>query len=74
MNHRNHILMHGFHYLPQVGIQQVFVKSCRKWDSKFHRMMTMDQINEPSNPLDLGDINSVRGGPILWDHGQGILL
>ena len=65
MSHHNPILMHGFHSMPRVGIQQVSLKACRRWDSACHRMMTMDPINEPSTPLDSGHWDSARGGPLL---------
>ena len=47
MTHQNPILIHGFHSMPQVGIKQVSLKSCRRRDSMCHIMMVMAQINEP---------------------------
>ena len=52
MTHWKPILMHGFHSMSRVGIQQVSPKSCRRWDSMCDRMMVIVRINEPSNPLD----------------------
>ena len=53
MTHRNPFLMHGFHSMPRLGIQQVSLKAYRRWDSTYHRMMTVDQVKEPSTLLDL---------------------
>ena len=60
MNHWNPIFMHGFHSMPRVGIQQVSLKACRRWDLTCHRIMTIDRIAEPSVPLDLGHQDSAR--------------
>ena len=58
--HRNPILMHGFHSMPWLGIQQVSLKSCRRWDSTFHRLMTIAQIDEPSALFDSVHWDSAR--------------
>ena len=54
-----------FPFYARVGIQQVFLKACRRWASMCHRMMTVAQIDEPSNPLDFGLYDSDNGGPLL---------
>ena len=69
MTHQNTFLMHGFHSMPRLGIQQVSLKACRRWDSTCHRMMTVAQIDEPSAPLDSRNRDSARGGPILRVNG-----
>ena len=74
MTHRKLFLMHGFHSIPRVGIQQVSLKSCRRWDSMCNKMMVVAQIDEPSNPLDLGHQDSAKGGPLLWVYGHGIFF
>ena len=66
--------MHGFHSMPQVRVQQVSLKACRRWDSTCDKMMVISHINELSNLLDLGNIYSYRGGPLLWFHGKGIIF
>ena len=65
MTHQNPILMHSFHSIPRVGIQQVSLKACRRWDSSCHRMMVMARIDEPSTLLDSGHRDSARGGHLL---------
>ena len=40
MTHQNPVLMHD-DAIPWVGIQQVSLKSCRRWDSMYHRIMTV---------------------------------
>ena len=72
MAHQNPILMHGFHSMPLVGIQHVSLKAYRRWDSMCHIMMTIDRIDEPLTPLNLGHHDSAKGGPLLWVHGQRI--
>ena len=52
--------MHGFHYMPRVGIQQVSLEACRRWDSMCHRLMTISWINELLAPLDLGHWESAK--------------
>ena len=74
MNHQNLVLMHDFHSMAWVGIQQVSLKSCMRWDSTCHRMMSIAQIYEPSTPLDSGNRDSDRGGPLIWFHRQGIIF
>ena len=74
MTHRNPFLMHGFHSMPRVGIQQVSLKARRRWDSRCRRMMIIARIDEPSTPLDLGDRDRARGGPLPWVHVQGIIF
>ena len=37
-----------------------------------HKMKTMSHINEPMNPLDLGNRYSDIYAPILWLHVSGI--
>ena len=61
MTYQKPILMHDFHSMPQVGIQQVFLKAYRRWASACHRMMVMDRIDKPYNPLDSGHWDSARG-------------
>ena len=60
MSHLNPVLMHSFHSMPQVGIQQVSLKVCRRWDSMCHRIMTIARIEKPSAPLDFGHRDSAR--------------
>ena len=60
MTHQKPILVHVFHYMPLVGIQWVSLKACRRWDSTFHRLMTIAPINELSAPLDSVHCNSAR--------------
>ena len=74
MTHRNLVLMHSFHSMPRLGIQQVSLKACRRWDSTCDRMMFVARIDELSNLLDLRHRDSVMGGPLLWVHGQGIIF
>ena len=50
--------IYGFHSMPQVGIQQVSLKACRRWDSTCHRMMIVSQIDELLDPLDSGHRDS----------------
>ena len=52
MTHKNLVLMHGFHSMAQVGIQQLSLKAYRRWDSTCHRIMVMDRIDEPFNMWD----------------------
>ena len=49
--------MHGFHSMPQLGIQRVSLKA---WASTFHRLMIVSQIEEPSAPLDSVHRDSAR--------------
>ena len=58
MTYWNPFLRHGFHSMPRLGIQQVSLKACRRWDSMFHRLMTISWIDEPSAPLDSVHQNS----------------
>ena len=58
MTHLKPFLMHGFHSMPWVGIQQVSLKACRRWDSTCHRIMTVARIDELSAPLDSGHKDS----------------
>ena len=44
MTYQNPILMHNFHSIPWVGIQQMSLKACRMWESVCHRMMCVPQI------------------------------
>ena len=60
MNHHNIFLMHSFHSMARVGIQQVLVKAYRRWDSTLHKIMTIAWIDEPLDPLDLGHWDSAR--------------
>ena len=69
MTHQNPILMHGFHSMPRVGIEQVSVKAGRRWDSMYDRMMVVTRIDEPSNLLNSWHQDSVSGGPLLQVHG-----
>ena len=68
------ILMDIFHSMPRVGIQQVSLKACRRWDSTFHRMMTVTQIDGILDLLDSRHQDSARGGPLLWVHGQWVIF
>ena len=52
--------MHSFHSMPRLVIQQVPLKACRRWDSTFHRLMTIARIDEPLAPLDSGHRDSAR--------------
>ena len=52
MTHRNPIFIHGFHSIPQARIEKVSLKAYRRWDSTYHRMMTVAQIDELSALLD----------------------
>ena len=61
-NHQNPFLMHGFHSMPWLGIQQVSLKACRRWDSMFHRLMNIARINKPSASLDSVHRDSARVG------------
>ena len=65
MTHRNPVLMHSFHSMPQVGIQQVSLKVCRRWDSTCDKMMVAAWIDKLLTPLDSGHQDSSRGGPLL---------
>ena len=67
--HRKPFLMHGFHSMPRVGIQQVSLKACRRWDSTCHRMMIISWIDELLGPLDSGHM-----GPWTRDHFFGQFL
>ena len=60
MTHQKPVLMHGFHSMPRVAIQQVSLKACRRWDSMCHRIMTVARIDEPSAPLDSKYQDSAR--------------
>ena len=60
LTHRNPILMHSFHSMPRVAIQQVSLKACRRWDSMCHRIIIIAQIDEPLYPLDLEHRDSAR--------------
>ena len=71
MTHRNPILMHSFHSMPRLGIQQVSLKAYRRWDSTCDRMMVIDRINELSTPLDLGRQDSATGAPLIWSMDKG---
>ena len=68
-NHQNPFLMHGFHSMARVGIQQVSLKSCRRWDSTCDRIMVIPQMDKPSDPLDSRHRDSAIGGPLIWFHG-----
>ena len=39
-----------------------------------NKMMVVARIDKPSNPLDLVHLDSARGVPLLWVHGQGIIF
>ena len=58
--HWNPFLMHGFHSMPRLGIQWVSLKACGRWDSMFHRLMTIARIDELSAPLDSVHRDSAR--------------
>ena len=60
MTHQNSVLMHSFHSMHQVGIQQVSLKAYRRWDSTCHRIMNVAQIDKPLAPLDSGHWDSAR--------------
>ena len=70
MTHWKPFLMHGFHSMSWVGIQQVSLKACRRWHSTCDRMMVIARINKPSTPLDSRHWDSSIGGPLIWFHGQ----
>ena len=74
MNPQNPVFLHSWNSMPPVAIQQVSLKACRRLDSTFHTMMFVDWINELSNPLDSGHLNSAMGVPLLSLHGQEILF
>ena len=74
MTHRKPVLMHGFHSMPQVGIQQVSLKAYRRWASTCHRMMTIAQINELLDLFDLGHCDSAMAIPRIYVHGQRIMF
>ena len=74
MTHQNLVLMHDFHSMLELGIQQVSLKACRWWDSTCDRMMVIAQIDETSDLLDLGLRDSATGGPLISVHGQGIMF
>ena len=54
MTHRKPFLMHDFHSMPRVVIQQVSLKSYGGCNSTCDRMMVVSRIDELSAPLDLG--------------------
>ena len=60
MTHQNLVLMHGFHSMSRLGIQEVSLKACGRWDSMCHRMMTVAWIDELMDPLVLGHRDSAR--------------
>ena len=72
--HWKPFLMHGFHSMPQLGIQQVSLKACRRWDSSCHRMMTVARINKLLALLDSRHRDTTMAGPLIWFHGQGIIF
>ena len=72
--HRKPILMHDFHSMPWVGIQEVSLKACRSWNSKCDKMIFVARIKESSTPLDSGHWDSARRVPLLWVHVQGIIF
>ena len=74
MTPQNPILMQNYLSMPRVGIQQVSLKACRRWDSTCHRLMTIARINEPSALLDSGHWDSATRGILMWVHGQGIIF
>ena len=51
--------------MPRVGIQQVSLKACRRWDSMCDKMMFAAQIDKKSTLLDSGHHDSSRGGPLF---------
>ena len=57
---RSPFFMHDFHSMPRVGIQQVPLKSYRRWDSTCDRMMAIGRIDEPLAPLDSQHRDSAR--------------
>ena len=63
--------MHGSHSMPQVGIQQVSLKACRRWDSTCHRIMTVAWIDEPLDPLDSWYMRLSNQVPWTMDHVFG---
>ena len=65
MTYQNPILLHSFHSVPQVGIQHVSLKDCRRRDSVCDKMMVVAQIDNPLNPLDSRHRDSAIGGPLL---------
>ena len=60
MNHHKSFLMHGFHSMPRLGIQQVSLKSCRRWDSTCDGVMVFSLIDELFNSVDLGHWDSAK--------------
>ena len=54
------VLMHGFHSMPLIGIQQVSLKASRRWDSTCDKMMVVAQIDEPPTLLDSRHRDSAR--------------
>ena len=74
MTHRKPFLMHSFHSMPRLGIQQVSLKACRRWDSMFHRLMTVARIDEPSAPLDSVHRNSARVALYSGSMDKGSIL
>ena len=67
--HQKPFLIHGFHSVPRLGIQQVSLKACRRWDSMCDIMMVVARIDEPSALLDSGHRDSAMGGPLIWLQG-----
>ena len=47
------------------------LKSCRRWDSSFHRLMTVALIDEPSALLDLGHLDNEKSGRISGTMDNG---
>ena len=74
MTYQNIVLLHSFYSMPRVGIQQVSLKACRRWDSMCDKIMVIARIENPLTPLDSEHRDSARGGPLLWVHGQGIIF
>ena len=74
MTYWNLVMMHRFHSMPQVGIQQVSLKAYKRLDSTCHKMMVIARIDELLTLLYLEHWDSTRGGPLLWVHGQGIIF
>ena len=74
VTHRKPFLMHGFHSMSCVGIQQVSLKARRRLDSRCHKVMDIARIDKPSTPLDSECRYSPVSGPLLWVHGQGIIF
>ena len=69
MTHQNPFLMHSFHSMPRVAIQQVSLKARRRRDSTRDRMMVVSRIDEPLALLDSRHRDSAMGGPLIWFHG-----